>query len=62
MQYKVRFRPMERLTRSGWQRISVQEHDHLVSVAANVRRNAAPAVDGGNKDGIPGGQGQYRLV
>jgi leucyl-tRNA---protein transferase len=62
MQYKVRFRPMERLTRSGWMRISAEDHDRLVNAAATIRRDKAPAVDGGNKDGVPGGQGQYRLV
>jgi leucyl-tRNA---protein transferase len=60
MQYKVRYRPMERLGRNGWERISAEEHDRLISGAAEARREAAP--EGSGKDGVPGMQGQYRLV
>lgn len=49
MQYKVRYRPMERLTRDGWQRISTQEHDQLIERAIRARRSsdsqASPAKD-----------------
>ncbi|HEX7930441.1 MAG TPA: arginyltransferase [Sphingomicrobium sp.] len=62
MQYKVRYRPMERLGRNGWERISAEEHDRLISGAANTRREEAPALEGSGKDGVPGGQDQYRLV
>jgi arginine-tRNA-protein transferase len=62
MQYKVRYRPMERLGRSGWERIAAQEHDRLISAAASARREAEPAPEGGVKDGVPGGQEQYRLA
>jgi len=62
MQYKVRYRPMERLGRNGWERISAEEHDRLISGAANTRREEAPALEGSCKDGVPGGQDQYRLV
>ena len=61
MQYKVRYRPLERLGRNGWERIGDEEHDRLVAVAARTGGNAA-APDGGVKDGMPGGQGQYRLT
>ncbi len=62
MQYKVRYRPLERLTRSGWERISADEHDRLINAAASVRRDAAPVPSGSGKDGVPGGQDQYRLA
>ena len=62
MQYKVRYRPMERLGRNGWERMSAEEQDRLISSAAQTRREQAPALDGSCKDGVPGGQDQYRLV
>jgi arginine-tRNA-protein transferase len=62
MQYKVRYRPMERLGRNGWERISAEEHNRLISGAANTRREEAPELEGSCKDGVPGGQDQYRLV
>ncbi|GAA4773372.1 arginyltransferase [Novosphingobium ginsenosidimutans] len=62
MQYKVRYRPLERLTRSGWTRISDAEQDRLIAAAAVGRRNAALPLDGSGKDGVPGGQDQYRLA
>jgi leucyl-tRNA---protein transferase len=62
MQYKVRYRPMERLGRNGWERISAEEHDRLISGAAETRREEAPALEGSCKDGVPGGQDQYRLA
>ncbi len=62
MQYKVRYRPLERLTRSGWTRISDADHDRLIAAAAAGRRNAALPLDGSGKDGVPGGQDQYRLA
>ena len=62
MQYKVRYRPIERLTRSGWERIAPAEHDRLIARCRQVRRDAAPLPDGSGKDGVPGGQEQYRLV
>lgn len=62
MQYKVRYRPMERLGRVGWERISASEHDRLIDSAANARREGAPAVEGSGKDGVPGGQEQYRVA
>ena len=62
MAYKVRYRPMERLTRTGWERISDQEHDRLVLAAAQVRRDNEPAPGGSSKDAMPSGQERYRLV
>lgn len=62
MQYKVRYRPIERLTRSGWERISAQEQDRFIMAAATARGVSAPLPEGSGKDGVPGGQDQYRLV
>ncbi len=61
MQYKIRYRPIDRLTRTGWERIGEAEHDRLIAAAAAARRDGAP-LDGRAKDGVPGGQGQYRFV
>lgn len=61
MQYKVRYRPLERLTRAGWERISDAEQDRLIAAAISPRAAAQP-LDGSGKDGVPGGQDQYRLV
>jgi arginine-tRNA-protein transferase len=60
MQYKVRYRPLERLARSGWERIDDAEQDRLIA-AATLQRAVAHPVDGSGKDGVPGGQDQYRL-
>jgi arginine-tRNA-protein transferase len=61
MQYKVRFRPLERLGREGWARLPEAEQDRLIARAAEMKRSEADLVDGSAKDGVPGGQGQYRL-
>ncbi len=60
MQYKVRYRPLERLDREGWTRLSDVEHDRLIATAAEANRDAAPP--GAGKDGVPGGLGQYRAA
>jgi arginyl-tRNA--protein-N-Asp/Glu arginylyltransferase len=62
MQYKVRYRPLERLTRDGWARISDDEQSELIAAAAGSRRGDAASPDGGGKDGVPGGQEQYRVA
>lgn len=62
MQYKVRYRPMERLGRVGWERISPTEQDRLISSAASARCEVVPVVQGSGKDGVPGGQEQYRVA
>ena len=61
MQYKIRYRPMERLTRSGWNRIGDLEQDTLITKAAQMRRSAEP-LDGSTKDGAHGGLDQYKLA
>ncbi|MDE2595858.1 MAG: arginyltransferase [Sphingomonadales bacterium] len=61
MQYKVRYRPLERLGRIGWERLSAAEQDSLIANAASRRRNDVPLPTGSGKDGVPGGQEQYQL-
>jgi arginyl-tRNA--protein-N-Asp/Glu arginylyltransferase len=62
MQYKVRYRPMERLTRRGWERMPDDEQDRFIADAAAIRRQTIPELDGSSKDGVHGRQQQYRLV
>lgn len=51
MQYKVRYRPLERLGRDGWERLSDAEQDSLIqSVVADRGGTGAPP--GGIKDGV----------
>ncbi len=52
MQYKVRYRPLERLGRDGWQRLSDAEQDALIAAAAVAARPRPGALSGG-KDGAP---------
>lgn len=61
MQYKIRYRPLERLGRHGWERIAETEQDALIAKAVAARRDAA-TLPGAGKDGAPGGQLQYRLI
>lgn len=61
MQYKVRYRPLERLGREGWVRFADGEQSGFIAAAAAIQRDAALPLDGSGKDGVPGGQGQYRV-
>lgn len=61
MQYKVRYRPLEKLGRDGWARFADDEQDRLISAAAAKRFDGKPLLDGATKDGAHGGQGQYKL-
>ncbi|WP_114520562.1 arginyltransferase [Altererythrobacter sp. ZODW24] len=62
MQYKVRYRPLERLTPDGWQRISREEQDQLIATATAPKTACSAQPDGGLKDGVPGGQQQYKMA
>src|SRR5690606_25719127 len=62
MQYKIRYRPLERLGPAGWERFSPEQQSALISSVAEARREEAMVVSGGSKDGAPGGQRQYKLV
>ncbi|MEO7384208.1 MAG: arginyltransferase [Novosphingobium sp.] len=59
MQYKVRYRPLERLSRDGWSRVSDADQDRLIAAAAGVKRDDAPP--GAAKDGVQGGLERYRV-
>lgn len=61
MQYKIRFRPLERLEAQGWRRFSDAEQAALIAAVCASPARAEPCVEGGSKDGAPGGQRQYRL-
>lgn len=61
MQYKVRYRPLERLGGDGWVRFTDEEQDRLIAATATLRRSEAMPLDGKTKDGAHGGQDQYRL-
>lgn len=62
MQYKVRYRPLERLGRAGWERFEHATQERLIADAAVARRVDTLVPAGSGKDGVPGGQEQYRLV
>jgi arginyl-tRNA--protein-N-Asp/Glu arginylyltransferase len=62
MQYKVRYRPLERLGRAGWERISGCEQDQLIAATAANLRERDPLPAGNGKDGIPEAQGEFRLA
>lgn len=49
MQYKVRYRPLERLNRAGWERISADEHDRLIAAAVRTPNEGG---EGRGKDGL----------
>ncbi|MCJ2187810.1 arginyltransferase [Novosphingobium beihaiensis] len=54
MQYKVRYRPLEKLGRTGWERLDAKEQDRLIAAAAaNPRSRAEAGQKTGGKDGLP---------
>ena len=59
MQYKIRYRPLERLGPAGWQRLSNAEQTTLIASVSAARREDADLVEGVGKDG---GQKQYKLA
>ena len=62
MQYKVRYRPIERLGQDGWVRMSEAEQSALIARAADRHRVNAAEIDGSGKDGTPGGHSQYKIA
>jgi arginine-tRNA-protein transferase len=62
MQYKIRYRPLERLGPAGWLRLSDAEQNALIAHVSATRREDAACVEGGTKDGAPGGHRQYTLA
>ncbi|KWV90391.1 arginyltransferase [Erythrobacter sp. YT30] len=54
MQYKVRYRPLEKLTREGWQRMEKEEQSKLIAEATAPRKSKQNALgEGLSKDGQP---------
>ena len=53
MQYKVRYRPLEKLGRAGWERMDSAEQDRLIAAAAANPRSAESLGKGATKDGMP---------
>jgi arginine-tRNA-protein transferase len=51
MQYKIRYRPLERLGRNGWERMPAAEQARLIAGAV-TRRDQTPAAQPGGKDGV----------
>lgn len=62
MQYKIRYRPLERLGPDGWRRFTDGEQANLVAAVSTAARENVPAVDGARKDGIPGRRKQLDLA
>lgn len=60
MHYKVRYRPLERLGRQGWERMAATEQERHIALAADIRRD--PSLVGASKDGAPGGLQPYHLA
>lgn len=63
MQYKIRYRPLERLARDGWERVPDLEQDALIRAVAGKPRahpvSAAPAKDGLALNGSGGNSGRH---
>jgi len=59
MQYKIRYRPLEKLGREGWQRVTREEQDALIARAVAGHRSEQRSDAAAAKDGS---QQQYRLV
>jgi len=53
MQYKVRYRPLEKLGRAGWERMDTSEQDRLIAAAAANPRKPDSLGKGCTKDGMP---------
>ncbi|MGE8135096.1 MULTISPECIES: arginyltransferase [Novosphingobium] len=64
MQYKVRFRPMEKLGRDGWERFEPAEQASAIERAVTARQGAdadlpRSGIEGSLKDGVHGAQERY---
>ncbi len=62
MQYKVRYRPLEKLGPDGWQRFSDEEQGALITSVTEPKKAEPATPDGSSKDGTPGGQAQYDIA
>ena len=59
MQYKIRYRPLERLTRDGWVRMSEREQDALIAAAVASHKDGG---DAGKKPAKDATQLPFQLV
>ncbi|MBV1916677.1 MAG: arginyltransferase [Sphingomonadaceae bacterium] len=62
MQYKVRYRPLEKLSRDGWERLSPEDQDALIAAAVNSERPAEAPCGNGIKDGVPKAQRERNIA
>ncbi|HQS96888.1 MAG: arginyltransferase [Novosphingobium sp. 17-62-19] len=64
MQYKVRFRPMEKLGRDGWERFEPAAQADAIERAVALRRDrtGVEPVEGSLKDGVHGAQERYAHI
>ncbi len=62
MQYKVRYRPLEKLGPEGWSRMGAGEQASHIAAVTAPETKTAEAVEGGTKDGMPGAQERYKLA
>ena len=62
MQYKVRYRPMEKLGRDGWLRFDPEEQAGLITRAVANPAPRGTVEDGSGKDGLPGAIDRYKLA
>jgi arginine-tRNA-protein transferase len=53
MQYKIRYRPLEKLGREGWQRLSDVEQQRLINATAGSLAFVQAPRECGGKDGMP---------
>ncbi|WP_347303137.1 arginyltransferase [Croceibacterium sp. TMG7-5b_MA50] len=62
MQYKIRYRPLERLEATGWVRFGEVEQAALIAgITAGPAREEGRVLSGESKDGAPGVQQTYKL-
>lgn len=59
MRYKIRYRPIERLTRDGWQQFTPEQQSDLISGTTSSGARDADAVSAAAKDGT---QDQYSVT
>ncbi len=53
MQYKIRYRPLEKLGRDGWQRLSDAEQQQLINSTVGSQSLGQRLPESGGKDGMP---------
>lgn len=61
MAYKVRYRPLERLSRNGWERMSETEQSALIAAATARQPMPARVAEGAYKDGAKALTEEFRI-